>query len=114
MYADHITRSMQAAINETDRRRNIQGIYNKKHGIIPESIKKEITQVFAFAETSSSETPSNVAEAVSEFKSLEDIDAAIHLLEKEMNKAAKALEFERAADLRDRIRDLRKSVVFEK
>jgi excinuclease ABC subunit B len=54
-----------------------------------------------------------VAEAVSEFKSLDDIDAAIKLLEKEMNKAAKALEFEKAADFRDRIRDLRKLVVLE-
>jgi excinuclease ABC subunit B len=113
MYADHITRSMQAAINETNRRRKIQGIYNKKHGITPESIKKDIPQVFAFAETSASETTHKVAEAVSEFKSLDDIDAAIKLLEKEMNKAAKALEFERAADFRDRIRDLRKLVVLE-
>lgn len=113
MYADHITRSMQAAINETNRRRKIQGIYNKKHGITPESIKKDIPQVFAFAETSASETTNKVAEAVSEFKSLDDIDAAIKLLEKEMNKAAKALEFERAADFRDRIRDLRKLVVLE-
>ncbi len=113
MYADHVTRSMQAAINETNRRRKIQGIYNKKHGITPESIKKDIPQVFAFAETSASETTNKVAEAVSEFKSLDDIDAAIKLLEKEMNKAAKALEFERAADFRDRIRDLRKLVVLE-
>jgi excinuclease ABC subunit B len=113
MYADHITRSMQAAINETSRRRKIQGIYNKKHGITPESIKKDITQVFTFAETSASETTNKVAEALSEFKSLDDIDAAIKLLEKEMNKAAKALEFERAADFRDRIRDLRKLVVLE-
>jgi excinuclease ABC subunit B len=113
MYADHITRSMQAAINETSRRRKIQGIYNKKHGITPESIKKDITQVFTFAETSASETTNKVAEVVSEFKSLDDIDAAIKLLEKEMNKAAKALEFERAADFRDRIRGLRKLVVLE-
>jgi excinuclease ABC subunit B len=114
MYADFITRSMQAAINETNRRRKIQRIYNQKHGITPESIKKDITQVFAFAETSVAETTNKVAEAVSEYKSLDDIDAAIKVLEKEMNNAAKALEFERAADFRDRIRDLKKLVVLEK
>ena len=113
MYADHVTRSMQVAISETNRRRNIQGIYNKKHGITPESIKKDIPQVFSYAQTSASEIPNQVAEAVAEFKTLDDIDATIHLLEKEMNKAAKALEFERAAEFRDRIRDLRKLVVFE-
>ena len=113
MYADHVTRSMQAAISETNRRRNIQGIYNKEHGITPESIKKDIPQVFSYAQTSASETPNQLAEAVAEFKTLDDIDATIHLLEKEMNKAAKALEFERAAEFRDRIRDLRKLVVFE-
>ncbi len=113
MYADHVTRSMQVAISETNRRRNIQGIYNKKHGITPESIKKDIPQVFSYAQTSASEAPNQVAEAVAEFKTLDDIDATIHLLEKEMNKAAKALEFERAAEFRDRIRDLRKLVVFE-
>jgi len=113
MYADRVTRSMQAAISETGRRRKIQGIYNKKHGITPVSIKKDITQVFTFAESSASESTGKVAETVSDYKSLDDIDATINLLEKEMNKAAKALEFEKAADFRDRIRELRKLVVLE-
>jgi len=113
MYADRVTRSMQAAISETSRRRKIQGIFNKKHGITPVSIKKDIPQVFTFAESSASESTGKVAETVSDYKSLDDIDATIKLLEKEMNKAAKALEFEKAADFRDRIRELRKLVVLE-
>ena len=113
MYADHITASMQAAINETQRRRQIQDRHNRKYGIIPVSITKEITPVFAFAESTASGPAERVAESVSAFKSLDDIDAAIQSMEKEMNKAAKALEFERAADLRDRIRELRKIVVLE-
>ena len=94
-------------------KRLAQRIYNKKYGITPESIKKDITQAFTFAETSASQSSSNVAETVSEFNSLDDIDAAIHLLEKEMNQAAKALEFERAAELRDQISGLKKLIVLE-
>jgi excinuclease ABC subunit B len=113
MYADHITSSMQAAIEETRRRRKIQDSYNKEHDITPVSIKKGITPVFAFAEMTASEAANRVAESVPAFKSLDEIDAAILSMEKEMNKAAKALEFERAADLRDRIRELTKIVVLE-
>ncbi|UCH20449.1 MAG: excinuclease ABC subunit UvrB [Deltaproteobacteria bacterium] len=113
MYADHVTRSMQAAIDETNRRRKIQGAYNKKYDITPETVKKDITPIFAFADEEVSETVDGIAESVSEFKSLDDIDEAVMLLEKEMNKAAKALEFERAAELRDRIRGLKKLIVFE-
>jgi excinuclease ABC subunit B len=113
MYADYVTRSMQAAIDETNRRRKVQGAYNKKYDIIPETVKKDITPIFAFADDDVSETVDAIAETVSEFKSLDDIDEAVMLLEKEMNKAAKELEFERAAELRDRIRDLKKLIVFE-
>jgi excinuclease ABC subunit B len=113
LYADHVTRSMQAAIDETTRRRVIQQAYNQKHNIIPETVKKEIRPIFGFEDETNTATIDKVVETVAEFKSLDDFDSTIESLEKEMNKAAKALEFERAAELRDQIRNLKKVMVFE-
>lgn len=113
MYADNVTRSMQAAIGETNRRRDIQGAYNTKYDIIPETVRKEITPMFTVADELVPETADTIAEAGSEFKSLDDIDKTVSVLEQEMKKAAKALEFERAAELRDHIRDLKRLVVLE-
>jgi excinuclease ABC subunit B len=113
MYADEITRSMQHCIDETNRRREIQQAYNEKHGITPETIKKDITQIFDFENSNEDTRINKVAETIESYKSLDDIDAAIVALEKEMHAAARDLEFEKAADLRDQIRALRKLIVLE-
>jgi len=113
MYADQITRSMKQCIDETDRRRKIQQAYNRIHNITPESIQKEITQIFDFGADEDKRARNQVAETISDYKSLEDIDSVIESLEELMNQAARDLEFERAADLRDQIRALHKFVVLE-
>jgi len=105
MYADTVTRSMQAAIDETQRRRNIQEAYNKEHGITPQGIRKAIKditeRVKAVAET---RTPYTVEETITK----EDIARLIKELEAQMKTAARNLDFEKAALLRDRIIELRK------
>lgn len=111
MYADKVTRSMQQAIDETNRRRTIQQAYNQKHNITPASIQKDITPVFEFGDKNDNTRKDRVAEAVLEYNSLDDIDAIIKTLTKEMDAAARDLEFETAADLRDQIRALQKLVV---
>jgi excinuclease ABC subunit B len=113
MYADQITRSMKQCIDETERRRKIQQAYNRIHNITPESIQKEITQIFDFGADEDKRAGNQVAETISDYKSLEDIDSVIESLEEQMNQAARDLEFERAADLRDQIRALHKFVVLE-
>jgi excinuclease ABC subunit B len=115
LYADRQTPSMQQAITETNRRRLIQDTHNRAHGITPESIKKEIAPVFTFADESAETATATdrVAETVEFYENLDDIDKAIREMEKEMKAAAKALEFERAAEMRDRIRALQKLAVFE-
>jgi len=113
MYADEITASMQQCIDETERRRKIQQAYNQLHNITPESIQKEITQIFNFGAEADSRTARRVAETISDYQSLEDIDSVIKSLEEEMDQAARDLEFEKAADLRDQIKALRKFVVLE-
>jgi len=113
MYADVKTRSMQQCMDETDRRRKIQQAYNQRHGITPETIQKDITRIFDFRNENEDPASDHVAEAIEAYKSLDDIDAAINSLEKQMNEAAKDLEFEKAADLRDQIRALQKLIVLE-
>jgi len=113
MYADEITASMKQCIDETERRRSIQQAYNKLHNIKPVSIQKEIRQVFDFSAEKDKQPKNQIAEKISEYKSLEDIDSVIKSLEEQMNQAARDLEFERAADLRDQIRELHKYVVLE-
>jgi excinuclease ABC subunit B len=113
LYADTITASMQKAIYETQRRREIQGAYNQKHGITPQTIRKEVTQIFNFGKEFETEPAQQLSEDLAKYKSLDDIDTTISAMESEMREAAKALEFERAAELRDQIRALRKMIVFE-
>ena len=113
MYADVVTRSMQQCIDETNRRSEIQKAYNRRHGITPETISKDITRTFNFENTSEETAIDHVAEAIEAYKSIDDIDSAVASLEKEMNAAAKDLEFEKAADLRDQIRALQKFIVLE-
>ena len=113
MYADVVTRSMQQCIDETNRRREIQKAYNRQHGITPETIQKDITRIFDFDKTGEDTAIDHVAEAVEAYKSIDDIDSAVAALEKEMHAAAKDLEFEKAANLRDQIRALQKFIVLE-
>ena len=113
MYADDVTRSMQQAIDETKRRRKIQRRYNEEHDITPESIVKEITSVFASMVKVHDEHSGKISESVAEFKSFEDLDDILRGLEKEMDAAAKELAFEKAAELRDQINQLKKIAVFE-
>jgi len=113
MYADAVTRSMQQCIDETNRRREIQQAYNQQHGITPETIQKDITRIFDFENTKEDTAIDHVAEAIETYQSIDDIDAAVAALEKEMQAAARDLEFEKAADLRDQIRALQKLIVLE-
>jgi len=113
MYADSVTPSMKQAIDETNRRRNIQERYNKKHSITPESIEKNITSVFE-AMYEISDTPlDRVSEVVDRYDSMDDLDDILKNLKKEMKAAADELEFERAAELRDQIEAIEKMIVFE-
>jgi len=98
MYADKITNSMEYAINETKRRRNIQEEYNKLHGIIPKTIEKSIKEVIS--NVSTEKTRNNKIK-----ESKEQLD--INELEKEMRQAAKDLDFEKAMELRDIIFELK-------
>jgi excinuclease ABC subunit B len=113
MYADVVTASMKAAVDETDRRRMIQIDYNHRHGIIPETIKKAIAPTFDFENTdaASAVDKAGIAEPLEAYQSLEEVDRQVNRWEKEMLAAAKDLDFEKAAELRDRIRFLKERVV---
>ena len=101
MYADSVTPSMERAINETNRRREIQTRYNDENGIVPKTIKKDIRDVI---EISSKPTDEKSGKKLS----LKEREELIARLTREMKNAAKLLEFEHAAYLRDRIEQLRK------
>ena len=104
MYADEITPSMRAAIDETERRRSIQDAYNKEHGIVPKTIIKGVREILEISKTAEEDT----LRAHKKRKLTEQERAAeIAKLEKEMREASKMLEFEYAAVLRDRIIELR-------
>ena len=113
MYADFVTRSMQQAIEETNRRRNIQKLYNKRHSIIPTSIEKKITPVFEKVAEFNDKTKDRVAETLAQYESVENLDIIIRNLEKEMKQAAEELEFEKAAEIRDQIKAMKEMIVFE-
>jgi excinuclease ABC subunit B len=107
MYADRVTASMRSALSETERRRALQAAYNAEHGITPESIRRSIREVLRSIEERDYYTVE--AEAPPEqFESPEAVAEAARKLEAEMREAAKRLDFERAAELRDRLRTLRK------
>lgn len=108
MYADVKTLSMKKACDETNRRKEIQEAYNKKNNIIPTTIRKEITSTFESVFENNYEKADHLHEALSEYSSLKSFDAIIEKLEKEMASAAKELAFERAAELRDQIKELKK------
>ena len=98
MYANTITGSMQRAIDETNRRRALQDEYNKKHGIVPHTIKKDIRDIIESVKAVESQ----------EVENNYDLSIMIDNLYDEMLLAAENLEFEKAAELRDRINQLKK------
>jgi excinuclease ABC subunit B len=107
MYADSVTRSMQACLDETGRRRTKQLAYNAEHGITPETVKKGIRNILESIEERDYFTPPGVvAESGEEYIALKDIPKLVRRLRKEMLAAAKALDFESAARLRDRVKKL--------
>ncbi len=106
MYADSMSKAMKAAIDETNRRRSIQEAYNKEHGITPETIKKAVRDII--------EVTTKVESELDEYKEInlleltrKELSEYASKLEKEMRKAAKDLQFERAAFLRDRLLEVR-------
>lgn len=104
MYADKITDSMKIALEETARRREIQMEYNKDHGIIPKTINKKIRDVIsATIETKEDKKPSKAKKKLTKKERIETIER----IEKEMKEAAKALDFERATELRDILFELK-------
>lgn len=106
LYADRITPSMETAIRETRRRRKLQEEYNRRHGITPETIKKQIPDLLASIYEADYYTVPVVRELEEEYLSSKEIPALVEQLRKEMKEAASRLEFERAAELRDRIKQL--------
>ncbi|MBU1163399.1 MAG: excinuclease ABC subunit UvrB [Proteobacteria bacterium] len=112
MYADHVTKSMKQAIDETNRRRKIQRAYNKKYNIIPTTIKKNIQSIFETVYETDYEQFGNVSEKVAEYKPTDNLDDIIKAMEDEMNQAARELAFEKAAELRDQIKALKKIALY--
>lgn len=104
MYADTITQSMQVAISETNRRREIQDAYNKEHGIVPQTIVKEVRDII-----SNENNPEELQEASKDVESMtrKELEEAIAQKTKKMNQAAAELNFEIAAILRDELKELK-------
>jgi len=114
MYADTVTGSMRYTLDETERRRKIQMRYNEKHGIVPRTIisrvKNSLQQHLydsGYVSDDYQETLLQAAEEVLEYRSVQDLQKEIDRLEKLMHQAAAELEFEKAAELRDRIKTIR-------
>lgn len=111
MYADKITDSMRLAIDETNRRRQLQLAFNKEHGITPKTIKKSIENNLLSLVASYRSFEDIVAEQMSELNiDKRDLPKLLTKLEKDMHNAAKLLDFERAAEIRDQIKKLRELV----
>ena len=114
LYADVMTYAIKMAIDETNRRRQIQIRYNEMNHIVPTTIQKEVNPAFNFKEPArTTDDRFKVAENVSSYQDLDTLNKVITRLEKEMQQAAKTLEFEKAATLRDQIKDLKKTIIFE-
>jgi excinuclease ABC subunit B len=113
MYADHVTDSMQAALMETNRRRAKQVQYNQEHGIVPASIHKAIRDLTDQLSADARQKAMATAEGQAEYRTKRDkssrgeLQRVISEMEKQMKEAAKALEFEKAAALRDELYELR-------
>jgi excinuclease ABC subunit B len=108
LYADKMTDSMKRAIGETSRRRDIQRAYNEEHGVTPQSIISKVDMGLAqILRAEYGETVEEEATEIPDFASQAELDAYIVKLEAEMRDAAKRFEFEKAARLRDSIKELR-------
>jgi excinuclease ABC subunit B len=108
LYADKMTDSMRRAIDETDRRREKQVAYNEEHGITPQSILSKVeNSLAAILKAEYGDPLDEAAEGMTEFKSQADLDTHLAAMETEMRDAAKKFEFEKAARLRDKIKELR-------
>lgn len=106
MYADKITRSMAATIEETKRRREIQSKYNEENGIVPKTIVKEVRDSIETLKPADEEVVFGIAESEDEY----EVQNNIETLQKEMIEAAQNLQFERAAQLRDKIKELEERI----
>jgi len=111
MYAETITPSMAKAIEETNRRRTIQADYNQQHGITPETIRKSIHDLLTSVYEADYYTVPVVREEDEEYVSPREIPEVIKRLKKEMREAAEQLEFEKAAQIRDRLQRLQQQVL---
>ncbi len=107
MYADNITGSMSRAISETNRRRSIQTEFNRIHGIVPKTIQKSVRDLIEATKAAEDEAKYSVKSGK---MSIDDLNKAIDKLQKEMVQAAKDLQFERAAELRDKITELKREI----
>jgi excinuclease ABC subunit B len=108
LYADRMTDSMRRAIDETDRRRTVQTAYNVEHGITPQSIISQVDMGLAqILKAEYGEVAEEATAELPEFSSQLELDAYITKLEADMREAAKKFEFEKAARLRDSIKELR-------
>jgi excinuclease ABC subunit B len=107
LYADRMTDSMKRAIDETDRRRAIQVAYNQEHGITPESIIRPLSMSLAGIVEADYVDVTQGSDGLPDFKSQDELDKYITGMENDMREAAKRFEFEKAAKLRDTVRDLR-------
>ena len=105
LYADRITKSMEKAIEETNRRREKQRKYNEEHGITPRSVVKPVKELLALEELDYVKLPTNLPKGI---KTEEDLVKRIEKLEREMWECARNWEFEKAAKLRDEIKELKK------
>ena len=112
LYADKTTGAIRHAVDETARRRKIQREYNEKHGITPESIQRAVDDLFGSPEAADYSTVSLDESPVQEFVDNPDLmEAELQRLDHEMHAAAERLEFEQAAEHRDRMRYLRQQAL---
>ena len=111
LYADTVTKSMRRCLDETNRRREIQLAHNRAHGITPETIRKSVQEIeFSTRVADARVRPMKVAEVVASYAEEVNSEELVKILEKEMADAADAMDFERAALLRDQIFELRAKV----
>ena len=112
MYADRITRSMEACIEETNRRREVQLDFNREHGITPRTVEKSVTEIEFSTRVADvrERQPARVAEGKATYADEVNLEEYIKIVEQEMAVAAEALDFERAALLRDQVFELRAQV----